>query len=54
MLITSSHKVDMHNFKIEIIRTPMLEWYVVGCGSKNGYKKVIYAEKRLDYVFKMW
>ena len=24
---------------IFLIRTPMFEWFVVGCGSKNGYEK---------------
>jgi hypothetical protein len=29
-------------------QTPIFEWRVVRCGSKNGHQKTSYAEKRLD------
>ena len=32
--------------------TPIIEWYVVWCGSKNKYQKAIF-NKRWDYVLKM-
>lgn len=32
-------KVDNPNSMRFLIRIPMFEWFVVWCGSKNGYKK---------------
>ena len=32
-------KVDMPNSVTHLIWTPIFEWYVARCGSKNGYKK---------------
>ena len=31
------YKVDMSKLKIAIIWTPIFEWFVVRCGSKNGH-----------------
>jgi hypothetical protein len=33
-----------------IIHTPIFEWYVVKCGSKDGHKKRYVVKKRLEYV----
>ena len=35
-------KVDTHNFNIATIWTPIIEWYVVRCGSKNKHSKDMY------------
>ena len=32
-------KVDAPNANIAIMWTPIIEWYIVRCGSKNGYQK---------------
>ena len=32
-------EVDMPNSNIMIIWTPLFEWYLVMCGSKNGHQK---------------
>ena len=31
-------KVDVPNLVIDLIWTPVFEWYVVKCGSKNRYQ----------------
>ena len=33
------HKVDMPNSVTYCNETPIIKWYVVKCGSKNGYQK---------------
>jgi hypothetical protein len=47
-LNTRPHKVPTLSTKVEgpylatlLIRTPIIEWYVVWCGSKNGYRKTM-------------
>ena len=53
MLVTTSlntkpHKVPTLSTKVDslylatlLIKTPIIEWYVVWCGSKNGYRKTM-------------
>ena len=40
-------KVDVPNLVTYLNRTPIIEWYVVRCGSKNGYQKGIIRLKEL-------
>ena len=44
-------KVDMPNSMTTLNHTPIFECYVVWCGSKNKYQKIL-SSKRLDYVLK--
>ena len=37
--------VDMPNSVIDLSQTPIFEWYVVRCDSKNGYQKNIFKRK---------
>ena len=37
----------MPNLVTYLNRTPIIEWYVVRCGSKNGYQKGIIRLKEL-------
>lgn len=32
-------KVDVCNANVAIMWTPIIEWFIVRCGSKNGYQK---------------
>ena len=42
-------KVNVPNLVTPLNWTLVFEWYVVGCGSKNGYQKDT-CQKRLDYI----
>ena len=39
-------KVDVPNLIISLNWTALFEWYVIRCGSKNGYQKYTCLEKR--------
>ena len=38
-------KVDMLNSNIAIFRTPIFEWYMFRCGSKNGHQNYMCFKK---------
>ena len=41
------NNVDMPNLVISLSQKPTFEWYVVFCGSKNGYIKKIKTKTRV-------
>jgi hypothetical protein len=42
----SPPKVDMPNLVSGLNRTPIFEWYVVRCGSKNGCQRRVFKRDR--------
>jgi hypothetical protein len=44
-MILSTGEVDMPNLVSSLNWTPIVEWCVVKCGSKNGYPKDMCLEK---------
>ena len=42
-------KIDVSNLIFDLKHTPIFEWCIVGCGSKNIHQKTCIV-KRLDYV----
>ena len=50
ILWVCTSKVDVPKWDTTIIHTPIFEWYVVKCESKNGHKKRHLVKKILEYV----
>ena len=49
LCVSLQRKVDVPNSVTFLNQTPIFEWYVMWCGSKNGSKKTR-GWKKLDYV----